>query len=178
MALAVGSFLVANTLAMTLSERTREIGLLRAAGMTQRQVLNLFLRQGVAVAVIGSGIGVLLGIGLAALIIGFLRSTRAILVTGLPLNPIAMLVAFGMGVAVTLVASALPAAAAARISPLDALRPSRQPGRTLWGRLRWIVVLELAVVLLGVAFYPLDRGEFDVRRRSRWRWPSWWAARP
>jgi putative ABC transport system permease protein len=161
-ALAVGSFLVANTLAMTLSERMREIGLLRAAGMTQRQVLNLFLRQGVAVAVIGSGIGVVLGIGLAAVIIGFLRSTRAVLVTGLPLNPIAMLVAFGMGVAVTLVASALPAVAAARISPLDALRPSRQPGSTLWGRLRWIVVLEVAVVLLGVVFYPLDRGEFGI----------------
>jgi putative ABC transport system permease protein len=161
-ALAVGSFLVANTLAMTLSERTREIGLLRAAGMTQRQVLNLFLRQGIAVALIGSAIGVVLGIGIAGLIIGFLRSTRAVLVTGLPLNPIAMLVAFGMGVAVTLAASALPAAAAARISPLDALRPSRQPGRTLWGRLRWIVMLELVVVLLGVAFYPLDRGEFGV----------------
>ncbi|MEP6807169.1 MAG: FtsX-like permease family protein [Chloroflexota bacterium] len=160
--LAVGSFLVANTLAMTLTERTREIGLLRAAGMTQRQVLDLFLRQGAAVAVIGSALGVALGIGLAALIIGFLRGTRAVLVTGLPVNPIALLVAFGMGAAVTLAASAFPAAAAARISPLDALRPSRQPARTLWGRLRWIVVLELVVVLLGVAFYPIDRGQFGV----------------
>ena len=45
---------------------------------------------------------------------------------------------------------------------MDALRPSRQPGRTLWGRLRWIVVLELVVVLLGVAAYPVDRGDFGV----------------
>jgi putative ABC transport system permease protein len=161
-ALAVGSFLVANTLAMTLSERTREIGLLRAAGMTRRQVLGLFLRQGAAVAVIGSALGLALGIGLAALIIGFLQSTRAVLVTGLPLNPLVLLLAFGMGVAVTLAASAFPAAAAARVSPLDALRPSRQPGRTLWGRLRWIVLLELVVVLLGAAVYPLDRGQFGV----------------
>jgi len=161
-ALAVGSFLVANTLAMTLTERTREIGLLRAAGMTQRQALGLFLRQGSAVAVIGSALGLGLGVGLAALIIGFLRSTRAVLVTGLPLNPLALLLAFGMGVLVTLAASAFPAAAAARISPLDALHPSRQPSRTLWGRLRWLVVLELTVVVLGVAFYPLDRGQFGV----------------
>jgi putative ABC transport system permease protein len=161
-ALAVGSFLVANTLAMTLSERTREIGLLRAAGMTQRQALGLFLRQGALVAAIGSALGLGLGVGLAALIIGFLHSTRAVLVTGLPLNPLALLVAFGMGVAVTLAASAFPAAAAARISPLDALHPSRQPARTLWGRLRWLVVLELVVVVVGAAAYPLDRGQFGV----------------
>ncbi len=161
-ALAVGSFLVANTLAMTLSERTREIGLLRAAGMTQRQALGLFLRQGAQVAVIGSALGLGLGVGLAALIIGFLRSTRAVLVTGLPLNPLALLLAFGMGIAVTLAASAFPAAAAARISPLDALHASRQPARTLWGRLRWLVVLELVVLVLGAAVYPLDRGQFGV----------------
>ena len=158
----VGSFLVANTLAMTLNEQTREIGLLRAAGLTGRQVVGLFLRQGAAVAVIGSLVGLVLGVGLAALIIGFLRSTHAVLLTGLPLNPLALLLAFGMGVAVTLAASAFPAAAASRVSPMDALRPSRQPGRTLWGRLRWIVVLELVVVLLGVAAYPVDRGDVGV----------------
>jgi putative ABC transport system permease protein len=161
-ALAVGSFLVANTLAMTLTERTREIGLLRAAGMTQRQALGLFLRQGAQVGLIGSALGLAVGVGLAALIIGFLRSTRAVLVTGLPLNPLALLVAFGMGVVVTLAASAFPAAAAARVSPLDALHASRQPARTLWGRLRWLVALELVVVLLGAAFYPLDRGRFGI----------------
>ena len=161
-ALVVGSFLVANTLAMTLTEQTREIGLLRAAGLTGRQVVGLFLRQGAAVAVIGSVLGLAAGVGLASLIIGFLRSTRAVLVTGLPISPLALLLAFGMGVAVTLAASAFPAAAASRVSPMDALRPSRQPGRTLWGRLRWIVVLELVVVLLGVAAYPVDRGDFGV----------------
>ena len=52
-ALAVGAFLVANTLAMTLAERTREVGLLRAAGTTSRQVMGLFLRQGLALGLIG-----------------------------------------------------------------------------------------------------------------------------
>jgi putative ABC transport system permease protein len=105
------------------------------------------------------------------LIIGFLRSTRAVLVTGLPINPLALLLALGLGIGVTLAASAFPAAAAARVSPMDALRPSQQPGRTLWGRLRWIVVLELVVVLLGVAAYPVDRGDFGVPA-WRWRWRS------
>src|SRR5262249_2920897 len=118
--------------------------------------------QGTAVATIGSALGVALGIGLASLIIGFLRSTRAILVVGLPVNPLVLLLAFAMGVAITLAASAFPSAAAARVSPLDALRPSRQPGRSLWGRLRWIVVLELGVGLLGVLLYPISRGQFGI----------------
>ena len=88
------------------------------------------------------------------------------LVTGLPFNPLALLLAFGMGIVVTLAPRWFPRWRAARVSPMDALRPSRQPGRTLGGRLRWIVVLELVVVLLGVVAYPVDRGDFGVRARA------------
>jgi putative ABC transport system permease protein len=160
-ALLVGAFLVANTLAMTVTERTREIGLLRAAGATRGQVRGLFLRQGIVIGLIGSVLGTVLGIGLAALAIEFLHSTRAVLVTGLPLNPFALGLALLMGVAVTAAASTIPAIAASRVSPLDALRSSRQPGRNLWARLRWIVVLEALVLVVGAALYPLDRGEFS-----------------
>ena len=160
-ALLVGAFLVANTLAMTVTERTREIGLLRAAGATRGQVRGLFLRQGVVIGLIGSILGAALGIGLAGLAIGFLQSTRAVLVTGLPLNPFALGLALLMGVAVTAAAATIPAIAASRVSPLDALRSSRQPGRSLWARLRWIVVLEALVLVIGAALYPLDRGEFS-----------------
>ena len=57
-AMVVGAFLVGNTLAMTVGERTREFGLLRAAGTTSRQVLGLVLRQGLALGVVGSLLGV------------------------------------------------------------------------------------------------------------------------
>ncbi|MEO6059486.1 MAG: FtsX-like permease family protein [Candidatus Limnocylindria bacterium] len=160
-ALLVGAFLVANTLAMTVTERTREIGLLRAAGATRGQVRGLFLRQGVVIGLIGSILGAALGIGLAALAIGFLHSTRAVLVTGLPLNPLALGLSLLMGVAVTAAAATIPAIAASRVSPLDALRSSRQPGRSLGARLRWIVVLEALVLAIGAVLYPLDRGEFS-----------------
>ncbi len=157
-ALAVGAFLVANAQAMTIGERTREIGLLRAAGATRGQVLALFLRQGLTIGLIGSALGVAGGIAIAALMIGILRSTRAVLVAGLPLNPLSLVLAFAIGLAVTLAAAALPAVAAARVSPLDALRPSRQPGRSLWQRLRWLLVIELLVLIIGVGLYPLNRG--------------------
>ena len=160
-ALLVGAFLVANTLAMTVTERTREIGLLRAAGATRGQVRGLFLRQGIVIGLIGSVLGTVLGVGFAGLAIGFLQSTRAVLVTGLPLNPFALGLALLMGLAVTAAAATIPAIAASRVSPLDALRSSRQPGRSLWARLRWIVVLEALVLVIGAALYPLDRGEFS-----------------
>jgi putative ABC transport system permease protein len=161
-ALAVGAFLVANTLGMTVAERTREIGLLRAAGTTSRQVLGIFLRQGGAIGIAGALLGVLLGLLLAVTLIGFLRSTRAVLVTGVPFHPLALLLAAVLGVAVTLAAAALPAMAASRVSPLDALRPSHQPGRRLSGRLPGLAALVGGAVLLGLILYPLDRGRGSV----------------
>ncbi len=157
-ALMVGAFLVANTLAMTLRELTREIGLLRAAGATSRQVLGIFLRQGIAIGLLGSVVGVLAGIAIAVIMVGVLRSTRSVLIDGLPLNPVSLLLAFGLGLLVTVIGTAVPAIQAARLSPVDALRPTGQPSNTLWGRLRWLIGIELLVVLLGLLLYPLDRG--------------------
>ena len=162
-ALVVGAFLVGNTLAMTVAERTREIGLLRAAGTTRRQILGLFLRQGAAIGAVGAAIGILLGIGLAAAMIGFLGSTRAVLVAGLPLDLGALLLAFGLGIVVTLVGAGAPALRAASLSPLEALRPSRHTGGgALAGQLRWLVLLEVGVVVAGLILYPLNRGNAPV----------------
>lgn len=161
-ALVVGGFLVANTLAMTLTERTRELGLLRAAGTTGRQVLALFVRQGLIFGVAGSIVGVVAGIGLAALMIGFLRATRAVLVDGLPVTPAVVLVPALLGVAVTVAAAALPARQASLVTPLEALRPSRRPGASLGDRVRAIVLIELAVVAIGIVAYPFERGAAPV----------------
>jgi putative ABC transport system permease protein len=161
-ALAVGAFLVANTLAMTVAERTREIGLLRAAGTTSRQVLGLFLRQGAALAVAGGLLGAAAGLLLANVMIAFLESTRALLIGGPPFSLGALALAFGLGAVVTLAGAVVPALAAARLSPLDALRPSRQPGRTLGGRLPWLAGLAILAVAVGVVLYPLQRGQASL----------------
>ena len=149
-ALVVGAFLVGNTMAMTVGERTRELGLLRAAGTSSRQVLGIVLRQALALGVIGGLIGVVAGVLLAGGIIGILSSTRAVLVAGLSLPPVGLLVAFALGVLVTLAGAVVPALRAARLSPLDALRPSRQPDRGLTDRLRPVIVGELLVVAVGI----------------------------
>jgi putative ABC transport system permease protein len=149
-ALVVGAFLVANTLAMLLGERVRELGLLRAAGTTARQVLGLVLRQALAIGIIGSLVGIGLGIALGSMMIGFLDATRAILVEGLTLPIGGLLVAFVLGLVVTLIGALVPAVRAARLAPLDALRPSRRPDRSLLDRARPIVYAELGVVVLGI----------------------------
>ena len=148
--LVVGAFLIGSTLAMTVGERTRELGLLRAAGTTSRQVLGIVLRQAAALGVAGSAIGVLAGILLAAAMIGFLSSTRAVLVVGLPLPVGGLIAAFVLGLGVTMVGALVPAIRAARLTPLDALRPSRQPDRGLAERLRPLILAELVVVMLGI----------------------------
>ena len=154
-ALVVGSFLVGSTLAMTVGERTRDLGLLRAAGTTSRQVLGIVARQALILGAAGSAAGVLLGIGLAAVMIGFLSSTRAVLVAGLPLPPGGLIAAFGLGLMVTLAGAVVPARRAAAVSPLDALRASRQPDHGLTDRLRPLVLAELVVVAACIALAAL-----------------------
>jgi putative ABC transport system permease protein len=152
-ALVVGTFLVGNAMAMTVAERTRELSLLRAAGTTSRQVLGIVVRQAAVIGLAGAALGVVGGIGLAALLVGAMDATRSILAVGLSAPPIGLAAAFLLGLLVTLGGAALPAARAASISPLDGLRPSRLPGRRLGERLRPILVTE--VVLLAIALVGL-----------------------
>ncbi len=161
-ALVVGAFLVGNTLAMTVGERTREMGLLRAAGTTSRQVLGIVLRQALALGVIGSLAGVVAGIVLAAAMIGFLGTTRSVLVTGLPLPPIGLLAAFGLGLLVTLAGSLVPALRAARLSPIAALRPIQLAERGLVERLAPLVWVELTVVVIGIGLVSVVGGETPI----------------
>ena len=156
-AMVVGAFMVGNTLAMTVGERTRELGLLRAAGTTSRQVLGIILRQGIAIGVAGGALGIILGIILAFGMIGFLASTRAALVVGLPLPPLGLLLAFALGLGMTLVGAIVPALRAARLSPLEALRPAPRTGLGLAERLRWLVIAELGVVVAGILLFPIER---------------------
>ena len=161
LALFVGASLVYNTLAMTLVERTREIGLLRAAGATTRQVLSLFLAQGVVLGALGASAGVVLGVALAVVLVR-MAASGAVSGTTLPVSAASALFAFLLGMGITLIASLGPAVQAARISPVDALRPGTQPARNLWSRLRWLVVAEVAVAGAGIALYPVERGSAPV----------------
>jgi putative ABC transport system permease protein len=111
----VSLFGIVNTLVLTVFERTREIGMLRAIGMTRRQVRRMIRYESVITALIGAAIGIALGILLAALLIARLD----FLVFSLP---VAQLVIFAVAaVIVGILAAIFPARRAARLNPLEAL---------------------------------------------------------
>ena len=124
-ALLAASFGIVNTLLMSVQERTREIGLMKALGMSNGKVFGLFSMEAVMIGLMGSVIGV--GLGVAAGLIG-----NALLVDG-PLSGVAGLTLFAVDplsllwitlliLAIAFIAGTLPAARAARKDPIEALR--------------------------------------------------------
>ena len=77
-ALFAGAFLIFNTLSMTVTERIREVGLLRAAGARRGQVMSFMLTQALAIGVVGSLIGLVLGGLLAIAMVAFVRTIGSV----------------------------------------------------------------------------------------------------
>jgi ABC-type antimicrobial peptide transport system permease subunit len=116
LAIIVSLFGIVNTLVLTIFERTREIGMLRAVGMTRRQVRRMIRYESVVTALVGAALGIPLGVGLAALVgqaIDFFAFT-------VPWGSIVVFVV--ASIIVGLLAAILPARRASRLNVLNALQ--------------------------------------------------------
>jgi putative ABC transport system permease protein len=112
----VSLFGIVNTLVLTVFERTRELGMLRAVGMTRRQVRRMIRHESVITALIGGFLGILLGIALAGLLIARIEFIEFTL-------PIVSLIVFTLAaILVGIVAAIAPARRAARLNVLEALQ--------------------------------------------------------
>jgi putative ABC transport system permease protein len=122
-ALLVGGFMMFNTFAITVTQRTRENGLLRALGASRRQVLTSVLLEALAVGMIASLLGVVVGVGVAiglkALMSGIGIEIPA---QGVTVLPGSMLFAFAVGLVVTVLAAVSPARKAAKVAPIAAMQ--------------------------------------------------------
>ena len=112
--LVVGGIGIMNIMLVSVTERTREIGVRKALGATYRVIVMQFLIEAVVISLVGGAIGILVGIG-ASKLIGALTSMKTVISMG----PI--LLSFGFSMAIGLIFGLYPARKAAKLNPIDAL---------------------------------------------------------
>jgi putative ABC transport system permease protein len=130
-ALFIGMFIIYNSFSIAVTQRRREIGILRAIGASRAQIRNLFLLEsglaGIVGSVVGLWFGALLARGMAAYVSNMIKGIYGVAeqTVELATEPALMAVALGLGVATSLVAGFLPARNAARVDPIQALQKGR-----------------------------------------------------
>jgi len=116
LALIISGIGIMNIMLVTVSERTREIGLRMAVGAARRDVLEQFLAEAVIISLAGGVAGILIGVAIPLTVDYFLDDFS------IPISPLSILVAFSVSLIVGLVFGLLPANRAARLNPTEALR--------------------------------------------------------
>ncbi len=124
--LVVGMFLIYNAISISVIQRRREIGMLRALGVTRSQILGLFLCEAGLIGGFGSLIGLGVGIGLAKVMLFFVSRTITALyiivkTEHLVISPFILASGFGIGLAASIFSAIGPAREASRIAPREAL---------------------------------------------------------
>lgn len=122
-ALFVGAFIIFNTFAMLVAQRTRELALLRAIGAERKQVTRSVIGEALGVGIFSSTVGLGAGIGLAVLLRALMNSgSTSMPDTALVIGPRAIIAAYAVGIVVTVAAAYFPARRGARIPPVAAMR--------------------------------------------------------
>jgi putative ABC transport system permease protein len=148
MAIFVSAFLILNSFNMTVLQRIREIGTLRALGATRRRIGVSVLGEALVLAVPGCALGLLLGIGLAELLAAAMRSFFGLPIASLSVTAGAIVASVAVGLLATAAGALYPSLRAGRIAPVRALtgavRAEKRPG---WRR----ALLGSALFLPGMA---------------------------
>jgi putative ABC transport system permease protein len=117
--LLVGGIGIMNIMLVSVTERTREIGIRKAVGATRRDIMMQFLVEALTVTMLGGGIGVALGISLAKIADGQTVADEDIRTV---ISPLSVILAFGVSGAIGIFFGIYPAFRASRLNPIEALR--------------------------------------------------------
>lgn len=161
LALAVGMFLIYNTTLFSVVQRRRVLGILRCVGVTGRQIFGMILIEAAIRGVIGSIIGIGLGILLGRLTVGLVTQTIndlyfAVTVRGVDVDPFSIVKGMLLGVLSALIAASLPAAEAANVPAITVLQRSDLEMRVR-RFLPAITALGLALAAIGAASLALSQ---------------------
>ena len=155
----VGMYLIYNAVSISVVQRRKEIGILRALGTTRSQIIRLFLGETFIIAIVGSALGVGLGIFFAQSAIGMVGQAVSELylrtsVTEVAIPGMNLVVGFITGIVASLAAALFPALTSARITPISAIRsvPYSEEGFLSGGKLKvassLLVSLTVALLIL------------------------------
>ena len=160
----VGMYLIYNAVSISVVQRRKEIGILRALGATRREIISLFLGETFVMAIVGSGLGLVIGVLFAKSAIGAVGQTVSELYQRTSISEIAvslpdLAIGFLTGIAASLAAALFPALASTRITPVSAIRsaPYSEEGFLSGKRLKIAAlsfVLAAAAVLLLYKTFP------------------------
>jgi putative ABC transport system permease protein len=115
-ALVISGIGLMNIMLVTVTERTREIGLRMAVGAARRDVLEQFLTEAILISVSGGAIGIIIGVAIPLTVNFFVPEVK------IPVSIVSVMVAFGVSMVVGLIFGLIPANRAARLNPTEALR--------------------------------------------------------
>ncbi len=113
--LIVGGIGIMNIMLVTVTERTREVGIRKALGATRLNILMQFLVEALILCMLGGAVGIMLGVGISAAIAQFAGWQTIV-------SPLAIVIAFAFSAGVGLFFGIWPAKKAASLNPIDALR--------------------------------------------------------
>lgn len=160
LALFMGGFIIYNTFRTVVTERRREIGMLRAVGASRRTITGLIIVESLFQGILGTAVGIVGGYVLLAFGI---KAIQPILNSFIHLNlgspkvsPGILVASIILGVGVTVLAGLIPALQANRITPLEALRPSQAEKEFRRGSKIGLIA---GLVFLGVAIALLFTGQ-------------------
>jgi putative ABC transport system permease protein len=149
-AVLVGAFMIFNTFSITVAQRTRENGLLRALGATRRQVLVAVLVEALVIGLLASAVGVVAGLGVAIGLKALISMIGVDIPTqGMVFSSSTILISLFVGVAITALAALSPARKAGKVAPIAAMQ-SGVVGSTGYGS-RQRIYVGSAVLAGGVA---------------------------
>ena len=149
-ALFVGSFVIANSLSITIAQRTRELATLRTLGASRRQVLTSIVVEALVMGVLASVTGLVAGLGLAKGLFKLFDTVGFTLPnSGIVFGTSTIVIALVAGILVTLAASLRPALRATRVPPIAAVREGATLPESRFARFR--TVGSLLTTLLGFA---------------------------